>query len=92
MSDALCLKVRWGPTKSYKLMNFDSHKTCLEVVEEVKKRYTLSNESFRLYSPPNETRGPLWLESTRKLISYCDDLKDRVSCLSCEYKEIFFSF
>ena len=74
----IILKVRWGPTRSYKLLNFQTSKTCSEVSEEIKSKYELSDELFRLYSPPTDERGPIWLDPTKKLSFYRQTLLDRV--------------
>lgn len=73
----VCLKVRWGPSKSYKLMSFDINKTCAEISEELQQRYSLTKEQYKLYTPPSESREhPIWCEDSKKLSSY--NLNDRV--------------
>ena len=72
----VCLKVRWGPTKSYKLISFERSKTCQDIVNEIVSRYELAAEEFFLYSPPTEFRGAVWFDPDKTLSDY--ELQERV--------------
>ena len=73
---SICLKVRWE-SKSYKLLSFDINLTCEQVIDDIITRFELSNdENYHLYSPPSETRGPIWLDHDKTLNDY--ELYERV--------------
>jgi hypothetical protein len=74
----LCLKVRWGYSASYKLMNFPASQSGQETLQQIVTKHTLDPaEKYFLYSPCTIHRGPIWLDLNKALNEL--GLQDRVS-------------
>ena len=66
MEEPLALRVRWGHTKSYKLVNFNRAQTVQQTIQEVVSKAGINpNEKYTLYTPSFERER--WLAGTSTL-------------------------